>query len=488
MRPWLFSIALFVLTLAALAISGAVSAAFPDGGTTTRVSVATGGIQGNDYSYPPPAITGDGRYVVFASHATNLVTGDTNAVTDVFVHDRNTATTTRISLATGGAQGNDTSWAAAISDDGRYIAFRSSAGNLVPGHTGMAYDIFLRDRTTGQTTAISVATDGTQANGESDWPSISADGRYVVFNSQATNLVPDDTNNTLDVFVRDTTAGTTQRISLTDTGGQANGYPAPDDVTGLDDSGTLVAFTSSADNLLPGDTNGVNDVYVRDWTTGQIQRASVASDGTQGDGPSHHPSLSADGRYVAFTSEATNLVLGDTNALADVFVHDLQTGETTRVSVGWGGVQGDGNSGCAAISGDGRYVAFCSAADNLVTGDTNWYPDVFVYDRQTGVTSRVSYATGGAQANRWSTLPALSDDGRYIAFGSAATNLVNSDSNGVWDVFVHDRLVGPPTSAGVTQVNAQAPPAPPFGPGLVVFFAAALLAVVSAIVASRKRA
>ncbi|MGH2537869.1 MAG: TolB family protein, partial [Candidatus Promineifilaceae bacterium] len=183
---------------------------------------------------------------------------------------------------------------------------------------------------------------------------------------------------------------------------------------------------------------------------------SIASDGAQGNDGSYYPSISADGRYVAFYSDAWNLVGGDTNGTWDVFVHDRDTGQTSRVSVASDGAQGDNHSGAPSISADGRYVAFNSVASNLVGGDTNGAYDIFVHDRDTGQTSRVSIASDGAQGNESSGVPAISADGRYVAFYSEASNLVGGDTNGYLDVFVHDRDTGQTSRASVASDGAQA--------------------------------
>ena len=326
-------------TAIAAAIILAASAATALAQTTERVSIATGGgqaIGGNSY---PPAISADGRFVVFSSTATNLVSGDTNGYGDIFVHDRQTGTTERVSVATGGGQGTGgASYDPAISADGRFVAFYSLATNLVSGDTNGAADVFVHDRQTGTTERVSVATGGGQANGGSYIPAISADGRFVAFYSFATDLVGADTNGFVDIFVHDRQTGTTERVSVATGGGQVTGS-------------------------------------------------------------SYNPAISADGRFVAFESEASGFVSGDTNAAYDVFVHDRQTGTTERASVSTGGGQATADSYSGAISADGRFVAFHSVATNLVGGDTNGAADVFVHDRQTGTTERVSVATGGAEAN-----------------------------------------------------------------------------------------
>jgi len=402
--------------------------------STTRVSIASDGAQGNGFS-GAAAISADGRYVAFWSEATNLVPGDTNAREDIFVHDQVTSATTRVSIASDGAQANSAALWPSISANGRYVAFYSGASNLVPGDTNGAADIFVHDRDTATTSRVSVASDGTQANGGSGYfPLISADGRYVAFESDASNLVPGDTNGTTDIFVHDRETGATSRVSVASNGDQANAWSSQPSIS---TNGRYVTFWSYASNLVPGDTNGTVDVFVHDRETGATTRVSVASDGAQANGHSNSPSsISANGRYVVFHSEASNLVPGDTNGLTDIFVHDRETGATTRVSVASNGAEANHESRQPSISTDGRYVAFRSYASNLVPGDTNGTADIFVHDRVTGATTRVSVANDGNQANDASTWPSVSADGRFVAFGSYASNLVPGDTNGTADVFL----------------------------------------------------
>ncbi len=421
LRP---SLILLILAMLGLVTDSAV------GQITTRVSLGASGTQGNSNSFHP-SISADGRYVAFFSYATNLVPGDTNGSSDVFVHDRQTGQTTRVSVDSSGGQGNERSHYPSLSADGRYVAFDSYATNLV-GDTNRDWDVFVHDRQTGQTTRVSVDSSGGQGNNGSFWPSISAGGRYVAFSSSATNLVPGDTNGYLDVLVHDRQTGQTTRASVF--GAQGNG----DSLGRLSISadGSCVAFNSYADNLVPGDTNGDWDVFVHDRQTGQTTRVSVDASGAQGNGGSYYPSITADARFVAFASDAPNLVPGDTNGVQDVFVHDRQTGRTTRVSVDASGAEGDNDSAYPSITADGRYVAFYSDASNLVPGDTNWYVDVFVHDRQTGQITRVSVDASGAEGDDDSTYPSISADGRSVAFSSLATNLVPGDTNGFADIFV----------------------------------------------------
>ncbi len=333
------------------------------------------GTQGNDGSYNP-SISADGRYVAFQSYASNLVTGDTNGFGDIFVHDRNTQVTTRVSVNSSGIQASNNSYYPSISGDGRYVAFWSTATNLVPGDTNGFDDVFLHDRNTGQTTRISVNSTGIQANSHSYDPSVSADGRYVAFRSFASDLVTGDTNGFQDVFVHDTTTGQTTRVSVNSIGMDGTGPSGSPSISG---DGRFMAFDSSAPDLVTGDTNGWTDVFVHDRNVQVTTRVSVATGGSQATGGSSRPSISADGRYVAFESYASDLVTGDIDGNLDIYVHDRLTGQTSRVSVTTGGTEVTGVSDSASISGDGRQVAFLSDATDLVSGDTNGFKDVFVH-------------------------------------------------------------------------------------------------------------
>ena len=411
-------------------------------GETRRVSVASDGAQGSGDSISP-TISADGRYVAFSSSASDLVPADTNGLPDIFVHDRQTGQTERVSVHSNGTEANDIVYDPAISADGRYAAFSTSASTLVDGDGNTCADVFVHDRQTGETERVSVASDGTEGDNSSEYPFISADGRYVVFASCATNLVADDANDWPDLFVHDRETGQTALVSVASDGTQGNFCTPPlkRPLLGVSISadGRYVAFASCATNLVDGDTNDWPDVFVHDLETGQTVRVSVASGGTQADDCSRDPSISADGRYVAFYSSASNLVAGDTPFSIDVFVHDRETGGTVRVSVASDGAAGDSASSNASISADGRYVAFYSAATNLVDGDTNGWADVFVHDRETGEAERVSVAECGTQGTGRSERTSLSADGRYVAFYSNATDLVAGDMNGFQDIFVYDR-------------------------------------------------
>src|SRR6266508_4157588 len=293
----------------------------------------------------------------------------------------------------------------------------------------------------GATTRVSVASAGEQANSDSLAAAISADGRFVSFYSSASNLAAGDTNNARDVFVRDRGSGATARVSIDGAGAQANSHSFAPAISG---DGRFIAFYSHAWNLVVEDTNDGSDIFVHDLQSGATSRVSVDTAGVEGDGNSFRPALSGDGRLVAFDSDAWNLVPGDTNDTFDVFLHDRQSGLTTRASVDDSGGQASGASQRATLSADGRYVAFYSDASELIAGDSNGSLDVFVHDAQSGATSRVSVASAGVQGDGDSLRPVLSADGKFVAFDSVAPNLVDGDTNRFSDVFLRDLTAGPP--------------------------------------------
>jgi Tol biopolymer transport system component len=435
-------------TSKSISLAIALLAAPAYGQVTTRVSVDSSGTQGNALA-GDAVLSADGRYDAFYSDATNMVVGDTNVVRDVFVRDRVADATTRMSVDSAGTQGNALSSGPSISADGRYVAFYSDATNLVAGDTNAVRDAFVHDRLTGSTVRVSVDSGGIQGNALSSGPWISADGRYVGFYSDATNLVAGDTNAFRDVFVHDLQTGITTRVSVSSLGVQGNALSSGPSISADD---RYVVFYSDATNLIAADTNLVRDVFVYDRTTGVTTRESVDSNGMQSNGKSSEPVISADGGSLAFYSDATNLVSGDTNLVRDVFVHDRQTGATVRASVDSSGVQANADSSGSEISGDGRIVAFYSDATNLVAGDTNLVRDAFIKDLQTGATSRVSVDSNGAQGNALSSMPWISTDGRALAFYSDATNLVAGDTNVLRDAFVH----GPELTLDVEPLIATA--------------------------------
>lgn len=342
-----------------------------------RVSLSTAEVQPDGDSQAGASISGDGRYVAFVSSATNLVPGDRNGVQDVFLRDRRLGTTTRVNLTSTGEESADTNYGAgepALSQNGRYVAFVSSVALTGDGTIGSG-GIYLRDVQAGTLERVDLNDAGAPGNDQENTPVVSADGRFVAFSSPSTNLVADDTNNAWDIFVRDRVTATTSRVNLSSAG-------------------------------VPGNGNA--------WGEGSFT-----------------PSISPDGRFVSFTSHSTNLVPGDTNREADVFVHDRRTGDTVRVSVTDDGSQGQSgwglgsSSGPQAVSADGRRVAFTSCTA-LVPDDTMQGCDIYVRDVDAGTTRLVSRRTDGVVANDWSVSAAISADGSRVAFSTSATNVIST--------------------------------------------------------------
>ena len=421
------------LLIATLLLPGTAVAAAKH---TQRVSVSSAGIQGNDASGFPyaPSVSANGRYVAFESGASNLVSGDTNGFQDIFLRDRKLHKTVLVSVSSAGAQGNGDSLEPSISANGRYVAFISQATNLVRGDSNGFQDVFVRDRKLHKTYVVSVDSAGVQGDDSSDYPSISANGRYVAFESLATNLVPGDSNGYQDVFVRDLKLHETHRVSVSSAGLQGNNTSFEPAISA---DGRYVAFVSVASNLVAGDNNSSEDIFVRDLKLHRTVRVSVSSAGVEGNGFSQEPSISTNGRYVAFLSGADNLVSVDENgATTDIFVRDRKLHKTSLVSVSSAGIQGNNQSFQPFISANGRSVAFVSYADNLAPNDVNGLADVFLRDRKLHKTFMASVDSAGVQGNDASTEPAVSGDGRYVAFASFASNLVPGDSNAFEDIFV----------------------------------------------------
>jgi Tol biopolymer transport system component len=439
------------LTLAMVAIAGAITApvwAEQTGLPTARTTLVSLGARGQAHggqSYSQD-LSRDGRFVAFQSDAPNLVRGDTNHSKDVFVRDLRRGTTERVSIGENG-QADAGSNNPAISGDGRFVVFQSAATNLVAEDTNRQRDIFLRDRRLGTTELVSVGMNGA-ANGRT-WSeaAVSDDGRYVAFTSEASDIVEVDTNGNPDVFLRDRQLGTTELVSVA-MDGAANGRSY---LPALSADGRYVAFFSEASNLVPDDTNDDRDTFVRDRESGTTERVNLGPGGVQGDGGSQgcRPAISADGRFVVFESVATNLVAEpNTSRSAQVFVRDRAEWATELVSLGDEG-PGIGDSCFPDVSDDGRFVAFESTADALVPEDKNGEgADVFIRDRVAGTTTLASVGWRG-QGKSDNYHPSLSGDGRFVAFDSFSSNLVRGDDNGKRDVFVR----GPLTDAAILAVD-----------------------------------
>jgi Tol biopolymer transport system component len=436
LRP---SPALLVACLAVLAALAGVALAAP-AATTKRSSVSTSGAQGNGSSVGP-GISPDGRLVAFTSVSSNLVSGDTNGTSDVFIRDRQTHKTARVSVSSTGAQGDGASSAypPTISSDGRYVTFTSDATNLVSGDTNGASDVFVRDLKLHKTKRVSVSSTGAQGGGPSETPIISGDGGSVIFGSGATNLVAGDTNGQQDIFVRNLKTHKTTRVSVSSSGAQADGGNFAPSISA---DGHLVGFGSDATNLVSGDSNANPDIFIRDLKTHETRLVSVSSSGVRGNSGSSDPSVSADGRYVGFQSFSTNLVGGDTNGDRDVFLRDLKAHKTKRLSVSSSGAQANGPSFFVdpSVSAHGEFVVFVSGATNLVPGDTNATGDDFIRDVANHKTRRVNVSSTGGQSNSYSLDASITSDGRFVAFQSSASNLVTGDTNGQDDIFVRGPL------------------------------------------------
>jgi hypothetical protein len=389
-----------------------------------------------------PAISADGRYVAFVSYAANLAPGATGLGRQIFMHDRQTHQTELVSVSTAGVEGNNDSAAPAISSDGRYVVFTSYSTNLVSGDANAVRDVFIRDRQTQTTSRISVSSGGVEGNSESFDPAISADGRYVAFASYADNLTAGVTGNAkTNVYVRDTLTSTNTLVSMTlgGTGGsQSSSLPA------ISADGSRIAFWSFEINLVAGDTNSLWDIFLWDRNASpKIKLVSVSSAGGQKNQGNESisrivaPAISADGDIVAFSTTASNLVAGDTNGLQDVFLHQVSTGVTVRASEGTGAVQATGGDSPVgqgervALSSDGTWVAFTTAATNISAGGSN----VVIHNNVTGETKALTADSGFFSGSKG---PAISGDGRFVAFMSSLKLDPRFTSSGV---FVRDQLI-----------------------------------------------
>ena len=384
------------------------------------------------------SLSADGSQVLFASYS-NLVVADTiHSRNDIFIKNLNTGVISLVNTASDGTQSNGDSWSPALSANANKIVFASAASNLVVGDTNGAWDVFVKDLSTGSVSRVSTTSNGLQANGGSSYSSLSADGNKVVFFSTASNLVAEDTNGIEDIFVKDLNTGAITRVNTASDGSQANRASYQYNSASLSSDGSKVVFSSSASNLVQGDTNGSYDVFVKDLNTGVTTRVSTASDGSQGNSisVSYKAALSADGSKVVFESRASNLVTNDVNDSSDIFVKDLNTGALTIVSTTSDDYQVSGDSSVPSLSADGNKVIFSSDAINLVPSDLNGIADIFVKDLVTGAITLVSIANDGSQANVRSSSSALSADGSKAVFVSEAKNLTNdrNDATGVFSV------------------------------------------------------
>jgi Ca2+-binding RTX toxin-like protein len=426
--PWLLLLAGVVLL-----VGSRPAAAAPQVPASGRLSVSSAEAQGDDDSFTLD-ISANGRLVLFTSRATNLVPGDTNEQADLFLRNVVTGTTERVNLADDESQVEASTGGGQMSDDGRYVVFFTSDPSLVAGDTLGHADVFLRDRVAGTTTRVSVSDGEAEADANSFSPGISGDGTRVAFASNAENLVTGDTNEVNDVFLRDLSAGTTQRVSISTTEGQSDFSSVG---ASLDQDGSIVVFQTAADDLIGvNDTNDQVDIYARNLTSGSTFRVSVGVGGVQADGPSFVGQVSDSGTEFAWESDAQNLVPDDGDGNRDVFFRSIGIGGTTeRVTVDTGGGDSNGFNSGVELDGSGTRVGFDSHATDLVAADNDGATQsVFVRDVVNDVTRKVSVRSGTVLDDD-SEIAQLADNG-VAAFDSDATNLVPGDTNGVTDVFV----------------------------------------------------
>ena len=424
--------------------------------TISLISKAWDGSQ-TDGNSGGAVISADGRYILFTSSASNLLKAglppESYPHSKLYLYDQKTGKTALVSVAWDGSPANYDTGSGTISSEGRYIAFASNASNIVAGYPGGQLQVYLRDRRISKNYLVSGPLDGSLPSEDANYPSISASGRYIAFESFSTNLVKEDTDDDPDIYVRDMVKNKLYLVSVSSKGvkGNIDSYSPS-----ISSDGRIVAFASVATNLVPNDTNNASDVFVHDMKTGKTERISVSSNGKQANDRSEQPVISGNGRYIGFISWASNLVPGDTNGVPDVFVRDLLTGKTERVSVSSSGKQqtlgtlyDSGYSGIS-LSIDGRYISFVSQATNFANGisiNTCHYPiglgvnepctNIYLRDRQTGRTSIVSISGSNKSGNAASSSPSISRDGQWIVFSSEASNLVGGDTNGQPDIFLY---------------------------------------------------
>lgn len=417
------------LLIVATLLYGLAPLAWSAPGDTEVISLNMAGHPEVAYS---PDISADGRYVTFMSPSAGFVANDTNGAYDVFVRDRQTGVTERVSVSSSGKQGNGDSigfWAARITPGGRFVLFQSEATNLVANDWNLSEDGFVHDRQTGVTELVTVAPSGQLSDFGGVACGISTDGRFVAMVLAGNNIGVGDTF--WQVFVRDRQARTTRLISVSSAGVLANAMSRECDISA---DGRYVGFGSAASNLVPNDTNDASDVFMRDRQTGVTERVSLGVDGEQLANGGQRPSISADGRFVAFEEYAFSAT--------GLLVRDRWTGTTQLANVASNGELPNAKAREPAISADGRYVVFGTRATNLLPGDTNKTDDIFRRDLVAKVTEIESIGYDGKPANAYSFHPRISGDGQLVVFGSSATNLVAGVTTRGPYAFLHEAGAG----------------------------------------------
>lgn len=431
-----------------------------------RANVAAGALQTNGGQRP--AINSNGRFTAYWSDSPNIVGGDTNNTGDIFVFDRNANASKRVNIGPNGVQANGpTENVVDINDSGGIVVYASDANNLVAGDTNNQRDVFVTDQFLNLTVRIVPdAENGPQGNAASFNPVVSPDGRFVAFRSYATNFLDAgvDTNGQPDIILFDrmfNAFSQFDRINEGRVGGnvtQSNSED-PNSTFALSNNAEYAVFDSTGSNLVPGDSNARYDVFFRNRTANPrtTTRISVGTGGVQANGNSIRPAISANGRWVVFESDASNLISDDTNGKSDIFLWDRDNpSAVVRVSVDSSGSQSNGHSRTPRINSTGRYITFWSDANNLVDLDTNNQPDIFVHDRVTGITTRVNISGNEAQANRFTqNRPDISNDGSFVAFESEASNLVAGDTNNSADIFVALGGIISPNNLTATEADTS---------------------------------
>lgn len=434
--------------LAGLALSASAIPAFAD--TVELVSVrstklkpytATNASRGT-------TVSADGRFIAFASDAADLVANDTNHRTDVFVRVRSTGVIERISKGTGGQESNSDSASPVLSADGRYVAFVSDASNLVSLDKNSTSDVFVYDRQLKSMSRVSLSSTGAESRGDSahlihSAPSISGDGRFIAFTSTATNLVSGANTTMKRVYLRDRTAGITTLQSVNSSGTRANADSYDGKISA---NGYYVVFESLASNLVPSDTNGRSDIFVRNQTSKAVNRVSVNTSGAQGNAGSFNPAISTDGKFVVFASNASNLIASDNTTDADIYLHDRGTGQTSRISSGQSPYF-DSEAASPAISDNGRYVAY----------QASFPQQIYRRDRQTGALKQISSGYPVFFHPEGSLAPSISADGRFIAYSSDSPTLVPYDSNEWPDIFLYDNTYGVNSLVSEAKIPSSTP-------------------------------
>jgi Tol biopolymer transport system component len=405
-----------------------------------------------DFGSGTRGLSANGRYVLFSTNAKNFARKDASGDEDAYVLDRWTGVQHRASQNSAGIKAKLSCFDARMSPDAHYVVYWTGSNNLDPRDTNSAVDVFVHDRINGTTELASVNSLGVVGNAASALPSVSGDGRWVCFASDSTNFEPGDSGLWTDIFVHDQISGITERIDRTPSGGWPSGHALGSAVSS---DARFIAYTSKAPDIVPNDTNGAEDLFLYDRSTQVTERISVANDGTEANGETNYLfTMSSDARYFAFASTASNLTVGDTNGDFDVFVRDRYLQTTECVSVALDGLPSNGLSGAPFVSDDGRFIAFGSHGSNVIIGDDNQTADAFLRDRTAGQTVLITATPWGSVGHLGAFPSAISSDGRWVGFFGESRDYVAGDYNGKSDAFVRDWNPPPPAVYCTAKANS----------------------------------